>query len=303
MQQYTGRNNLNGFMMSGDLYPGKIAEEIYGDKFDYGHACAYLLRRFGFHLDGYDDYKELASWTLTTPMDGVYLWVSIRGHSHTSCCFGVEFSKEVYKKLRWLECMERLVRIADAQRLAMENGYPFATYLKRKWNRRDRQAVRTWEKQQGILQKKWEDFSKEEQDKFWNELTTEMDNRLSHAWDDLDKCGWINPVTPRLEKFTSEINEALRHALTELLKPVHVRDCYINILGQVKDKDLPCSNCKHGEDGDCPDDCDKHAQPHKYAGFGVEKFVEAFQKDESQKLKEENTEQDNNLFCQRNKPK
>lgn len=280
MQQYTGEEFLPGFGSSGSLDPGDIAQEIYGDKFDYGHACAYLLRRFGFHFEGYDDYKTLASWVLTTPMEGVYLWAMIKGYSHANCSFGVRFSKKVYKKLNRLESMERLVMFADAQRLAMENGYPFAmTFFKRKFNRRDMQAIRVWEKQQGILDKKYEDFPKEEMDALREKLFDEMGKRRIRACNDLEKCGWINPAAKSLENFCSEINAALRHSFEELLKPVHVRDCYINILG---DCNLPCCECKHSEDGDddcLRDKCDKFAQPHKYAGMGVLNFVEAFNSD------------------------
>jgi hypothetical protein len=286
MQQYTGKGSLSGFSSTTGFDPGEIAEEVYGDKFDYGHACAYLLRRFGFHFCGHDDYKELASWILTTPMDGVYLWVSIRGHSHTSCCFGICFSEEINKKFRMLQGMPWCVKTADAKRLAMENGYPFATMMTRKWNRRDMQAIRIYEKQQGLLHKKWDDFSEEEQKCIYDKLRNEMDNRLSQAWDDLEKCGYINPAEKAFNNFCEELRTALREAMKELLKPVHVRDCYINLLGQCKDKDFPtCEHCsKYDKDEGCDDfgTCDKFAQPHKYAGMGVERFVEAFKKDEEQ---------------------
>jgi hypothetical protein len=277
MQQYTGEEFLNGFGSGGELNPGKIAQEIYGDKFDYGHATAYLLRRFGFSFEGYDDYKTLASWVLTTPLNGVYLWVMIKGNSSASCSFGVRFSKEKYQELHRLRCMPFLIKNADAQRLARENGYPFAV-PKGKWNRRDKHALRLWEKKHGLLDKKKEDFSKEELDKIYNNLFDEMECLRKRAYDDLDKCGWINPASERMDLFNTAIDTAIRQALKELLKPVHVRDCYINILGPCKS---PCYECKIPEEHcNGTEACaDKFAEPHKYAGYGVAEFVKAYEKE------------------------
>lgn len=44
-----------------------IVREVCGDEIDYGCLFAYLFRRFGYPLYGWDDYKQLCTYYLTTP--------------------------------------------------------------------------------------------------------------------------------------------------------------------------------------------------------------------------------------------
>lgn len=59
--------------------PSKLATSLIQDTPWSGPwlAC-YMLRRFGWPNIGSDDHKELMSWMLTTPMEGVFLGVSPR---------------------------------------------------------------------------------------------------------------------------------------------------------------------------------------------------------------------------------
>lgn len=65
--------------------------------YDYGHALAYLWRRFGPPSLGGDSYKDLTHYHLTTAMDGVYLSCNCYLSHHIA--FGLGFSGELYEKL------------------------------------------------------------------------------------------------------------------------------------------------------------------------------------------------------------
>ena len=63
---YTGPDRADRF----DLIGSTIGPEI-----NYGTLTAYLLRRFGYPNSGWDDYKELACYQLSTPVPDMYMRV------------------------------------------------------------------------------------------------------------------------------------------------------------------------------------------------------------------------------------
>jgi len=65
--------------------------------YDYGHAFAYLWRRFGPPIYGSDPYKDLVSYLLTTKMEGVFL--SCRCYPTAHIAFGIGFTEELYAKV------------------------------------------------------------------------------------------------------------------------------------------------------------------------------------------------------------
>ena len=77
---FTAMAVKSGFVMKdksiaggGLIWPSLIAEHYLEMSFDYARIAAYCLRRFGYSVIGYDDDKQLYSWLVTTPMDGVFL--------------------------------------------------------------------------------------------------------------------------------------------------------------------------------------------------------------------------------------
>ena len=75
--------------------PSKYAASTFSDELCYGKLFAYLFRRFGPPMAGWDHYKEIACYYLTTPMDGVWLRVIVRSQNP----FGYALSLEVEKLL------------------------------------------------------------------------------------------------------------------------------------------------------------------------------------------------------------
>lgn len=66
-----------GFASGYDLCPSTLAASLLTDvEWSGPWLCCYMLRRFGWPNRGSDDYKELMTWVITTPMEGLYLAVT-----------------------------------------------------------------------------------------------------------------------------------------------------------------------------------------------------------------------------------
>ena len=83
---------------TGFFNPGAEAYRILGE-LNYGNVFAYLFRRFGYPCYGWDDYKELTIYYLTTSMDGVVL--SIKPSVSTATSFGYMLRHDVHAKCKF----------------------------------------------------------------------------------------------------------------------------------------------------------------------------------------------------------
>lgn len=80
----------------GLLIPDDLAKEAFPTKKpNEAELFLYLFRRFGAPIDGVDIFKTAAAYTLTTPMDGVYLRISIRTPNTWGCCWGYAVRSDV----------------------------------------------------------------------------------------------------------------------------------------------------------------------------------------------------------------
>lgn len=80
----------------GLLIPDDLAKEVFPTKtINNAELFLYLFRRFGPPIDGIDMYKEAASYTLTTPMDGIYLRVIIRCPNTWGMDFGYAVRSDI----------------------------------------------------------------------------------------------------------------------------------------------------------------------------------------------------------------
>lgn len=122
MEQYTGTTlrEYEGYRSGPHFDCPLLAEKAFGkDLASQQHltAMAYLYRRFGPPFWGCDSYKEIASYVLTTKIDGLLLDVGCLA----SCLryyFSVLYSKELAKQfspyrslpnLRLLQCQKELL--------------------------------------------------------------------------------------------------------------------------------------------------------------------------------------------------
>lgn len=87
----------------------QLADELFREPISGAWLCCYMLRRFGWPNSGSDDYKNLMSWTLTTPIKGLFLSVTpYLGRTESrvfdpkwihNLHFAVRFTKDIGRKL------------------------------------------------------------------------------------------------------------------------------------------------------------------------------------------------------------
>ncbi len=92
-----------GGAKAGELHPGKEAVAI-GARFHGAWLTAYMVRRFGPPNCPSDDYKDICSWTITTPMKGLALlvtpYLADQGDRDTVCHhFGYRWSPSLAKQV------------------------------------------------------------------------------------------------------------------------------------------------------------------------------------------------------------
>ena len=140
MQQFEEDGKKYRGAMGGVIWTPVIADEVF-KTWDYGHAFAYLFRRFGPAHRGCDPHKDLSFYVLTTRMKGVLLTARPAHSAGTS--FGYLLTMQIDRKLylehmhsMWMEGKGKEVRsprknrIERALKQAMEE-------LKRPTNVRD----------------------------------------------------------------------------------------------------------------------------------------------------------------------
>lgn len=93
MKQVTGDNYHGGIL--GPLWSHSEYAKRAFPNWDYGHAFAYLWRRFGPPQAGSDPYKDLCYYYLSTAADGVVLMVSPK--SGASYSFGFLLQPDLFE--------------------------------------------------------------------------------------------------------------------------------------------------------------------------------------------------------------
>jgi len=236
---------ISGGYASGSINPAKIADELFGGEAPGPWLTCYMLRRFGWPNEGSDPYKNFCTWTLTTPMDGLYLAVTpYLGGSNLH--FAVRFSEEVGRKLE-----------SDPGR---------DSFLARK----ERSVMRWW-RTEGSKLYVW-GMGKEEGDEdelvhAYGELrsqpgmvcglwrrTTRHNRRSAKLPDGGSMLAWwlaekvIKTTHPeyrlptmtkrekdrRQSRFQIRAIRALRLAMADLLRPTNIRDLSFNVFGDVE---------------------------------------------------------------------
>lgn len=236
--------------MGGIFWPGDDAKDILGET-NYGEIFAYLFRRFGYPRFGWDDYKELVTYHLTTPMEGVAL--TVRPSLSTELSFGYMLRKDLDRK-----CIE-------------EESKPFRDWTNKMhaWTKQEHKVefCELLEQDKEKLERVWTKWLEEKHPEIkWTtqELTDKIESEFFADQRQIeDKYAKLyEEIEPRPKSIeiddlpdTSIIKKcrkALCTAIEDLLTPVNVRDSLINIKGWVEDSEW--------------DDCAKYS---KMAGYGV----------------------------------
>jgi hypothetical protein len=85
----------------GTLYPGAVAEEVFGPSLKSSDLFLYLFRRFGMpRNESHDDYKEACAYWFTTLNPDLFLHVSIKAGADTCTAFGYVLTQELSRAVR-----------------------------------------------------------------------------------------------------------------------------------------------------------------------------------------------------------
>lgn len=233
----------------------------------YATLFAYLWRRFGPPFSGWDDHKELVKYYISTPLKGVGFGINCS--VSMPCSVSYALSPEWAAKLRHYEHDAR-----DHWMLGLSNY----TLCREIYLLAD--AVRAYNGQ-------WQYNSLED------ESPSSQRRLLRQIREYIDRVGppppvqWVKenkgvygnpypveelPISPH-----RQILEAIEAGVRDLLRPVAIRDTYVNALGVVSDKDVkrPLASSKRAGWGCSPQFIDAQGEWAELANLIEAKGVNA----------------------------
>jgi len=233
---------VGGFGASGALDPSQFADDVFGAEVPGPWLCCYMIRRFGWPNSGSDDYKELCSWTLTTPMAGLYLGVTpYLGSSNLH--FSLRYNATVRDAVRkdpvrdaffarkeralqkwWDATGSKLYTFGCAQKDGKEDKdeivLKYCEDEKEIWGLWKRTAKHNWPNT-------WKTLIKRKMDTFWLIGKVIQDFHPSVKLPRLTKK-WSTP------RFHIRCRAAIKAALRDLLRPTNVRDISFTPFGDIE---------------------------------------------------------------------
>ncbi len=211
-----------------------------GEHIEYGPLFAYLFRRFGYPNYGWDDYKELAKYILSTPLPDMVLKIVPYCGNSSDISFSFFITSEAQRKIRNYELRDVLLwqqRMFDW----VESNNKLPGWL---------DNAMEYYKTQGLQFDSWRDA--------WDELATLHWNRqkpgkkpvaLGYLWRRrIERAYSKVEAAPRPhykrsydwrewpdEDLAKAYNQAAYEALLDLKRPVEVQDIFIDAFGRVED--------------------------------------------------------------------
>lgn len=248
-----------GYSAGAFINPSRWADELLGSSIPGPWLCCYMIRRFGWPNIGSDPHKDLCAWSLTTPIEGLYLTVRpYMGHDgqekQAPFCgnlhFGVRFTREVGDELD-----------RDPQR-------------ERYWAKRDK-AIRRWWDREGMRLYIFAESKDPEDKSLLVKLWGSKDDMVVGLYRRSEDCDlkmrslpakvhpyfffwmaeflgeqhpsvlpkWKGRATPTPTAFQRRARAAIEATLRDLLRPVRVRDIIISPFGDVERRDTAREKC------------------------------------------------------------
>ena len=225
---------------SSHIFELESAAEMITGKLDAGDVFMYLFRRFGYPKFGWDDQKQLVVYRLTTPMPGVILIVepNVTG----AFLFGYIMRKDIAEayaeedRKPFTERYERFEAWAMKEK-GIETIHLFYEPDREKLNR----VWRAW-----AIVNEIRDFKSrvDVEQTFYNEQAG-ITETLLKEYLKIEPYAKQTALKDLSEgSIRKQVHIALCNTITDLLRPVYVRDVMINIVGAVgwdaslnKDKD------------------------------------------------------------------
>ena len=214
---------------SGLFDPSTDAEKLIGTP-NAGSAFIYLFRRFGYPKFGWDRYKQLVKYLITTPMEGVLLIVEpdVTGGGTFGYVLQEDISEACVEEDNkpWKDRYERFEAWAikehgiETMHIYLE---PDQDKLKRVWQ--------TWaaDKDDGDF-----DDEKAIRKAFYDDQAKITEDLLAVYYHEIDPRPTIIPLEDRPDgSIMKQCHTALCAAIMDLQRPVYVRDVMLNISGFV----------------------------------------------------------------------
>jgi hypothetical protein len=234
-----------GYSSNGIIDPDVWADEIFGAGIQGPWLAVYMLRRFGWPNAGSDDYKNLCSWCLTTPVEGLYLLVTpylgeasgnLLGLSSRNLHFGVRFSREVGRELnRDPEVEKHWARREKAIRRWWEREgadlYVFTEGedtgdLVREWNTVEGKTLGLWKRPDGFTKlRTLPRVPAKIASVFWWWMAEFLEEK--HP----DILPEFKPKSRGLTAFQRRAKQAIETVLKDLMRPTYVRDVGFSLFG------------------------------------------------------------------------
>ena len=242
----------------GHISPSTLATKLFKAEVPGQWLCCYMLRRFGWPNAGSDDYKELMSWTLTTPIDGLLLGVTPY--------LGCDGSRKYDGRKKWsVYNLHFSVRFTNEVGRKIDSDPGRDSYFRRKTN-----AVMGWWKRKGIKLYAWGSGLKEgDEDVLVHTFCDDShdDKRCFGLWKRTARMKrpghipkqaqmvewWLGELIKKshpevkLPKMTAKERRnrhnpfakrteiALQRTMLDLLRPTNVRDVDFNIFGKTEE--------------------------------------------------------------------
>lgn len=218
--------NYEGAMAG--LFDLKAAAEAIIGKLSAGDTFMYLFRRFGYPRFGWDGYKKLVRYNITTPMAGVILIAepNVTGAS----TFGY------------------MLRYDINQQCEKEEQKPYEGWKEQfeAWalKEHDIEIIRLFEQDNDKLNRMWQKWGADKED---SDFTSEKDaHNAFFTYQEAIRVKYVDmykeiatfPETTPIEdrsddSIMKQCHIALCDAIRDLLRPVYVRDVLIDITGKL----------------------------------------------------------------------
>lgn len=270
MEEITPGSGATG----GLLYPSKIAENYCGMKeLNIGDIMVYGFRRFGYPVNGWDDYKQLCMWVIRTPMEGVFLSLTPTNVSPFGFILKHPLSQQLLEEqsLPIIEWGRRCRQWAnETYDIVLVDQFRFAGFCT------DEEAEMEyfkWLGKQGLAHtdERAKQFLKEKSDecahicKKYEKIEPLPNKHLPFELIEAQKT----PFWESLPKDSLEhkINEAIYRTILDMKRPVSIRDWQINIEGECGDEGFRIFDVD--EDGYVEISEDYFTPTAKSAGYGM----------------------------------
>lgn len=212
-----------------------------GEHIEYGPLFAYLFRRFGYPNYGWDDYKELSKYILSTPLNDMVLKVVPCCGNSSDISFSFLVTSEAQRKIRNYELRDVLLwqqRMFDW----VESNNKLPGWL---------DSAMAYYKTQGLQFDSWRDAFDELATLHLNKPGRKKPVAVGYIWRrriEKEFSRVEEPPKPQYKRSydwrewpdedpAKAYNQAAYEALLDLKRPVEVRDIFIDAFGKVKDPD------------------------------------------------------------------